>query len=783
MRHLFRWTLEHPRATLAACALATLLLGAGLLHIEQDTSPEAFLPRGHVSFEDKKAIDHTFHIHDSIVVSVLDRDAPDVFNAQALATVQQVSTFVRNLKGVRAASVRSLGTWEDIQGTDDGVRVTGFLDNLPSRPEDFRHLRERVESFPLYRKLLISDDGRAAFVVADVQEDADIISLFRQVHEHVRDGLDNRRFEIRLTGPPVVTGTLNVYLNEDALRLNPISVLVTVALLWLLFRAGFAVSLPFIVVLPAVACALGSMGYMGARFTPFSNAIPVVVLCIALSDGIHILGTYYEMRLEARDESLTDLLERLLMRLWQPIAWTSLTTAMGFVTLKWTSPMLPVQEFGAAVAVGAVAEMLLSFLALPQALVLLQPEVPARFRERLARQQATGLERLMAALGALCLRRPAWALAPLGLALLLAGVGIARLRGDYNLVDFFPRRSEVYVDHHEIAKRFAGTNFVDLSFDSGQTDGIFEPDFLHRLDALQRDVEAWPGVGKSLSIVPYLKKVNQAVNEDRPEMYAVGASGDVNAQLFFLFSSAGDPSQVDELTDSANRQAHVRLFLRDARFGANRDFLDWLEGRVAAGFPPGSHRIGGEAYVNHHWMRGIRDNVLGSVVLQLSAMLLAGWTLLRNVRAGLLMIVPVTMGIVMTYGFMGLMGIPVGLATSIFASIAIGIGVDYAIHFLHHYRIQREAGWPHAASLLHVMSTTGTLIVGNAATVASGFLVLLLAKTVPPAEIGLFVAVGVFTSLLATLLGLGTLAQFMPVRQAQALPGGTHAEITAPALG
>ena len=105
MRPIFAWTLDHPRITLVICALLSLVAGAGMLRLKEDTSPEAFLPRGHVSFDDKKYIDHTFDIHDSIVISIQDRVRPDVFNREALGLVQEVSNFVGNLHGVQSASV------------------------------------------------------------------------------------------------------------------------------------------------------------------------------------------------------------------------------------------------------------------------------------------------------------------------------------------------------------------------------------------------------------------------------------------------------------------------------------------------------------------------------------------------------------------------------------------------------------------------------------------------------------------------------------------------------
>ena len=119
------------------------------------------------------------------------------------------------------------------------------------------------------------------------------------------------------------------------------------------------------------------------------------------------------------------------------------------------------------------------------------------------------------------------------------------------------------------------------------------------------------------------------------------------------------------------------------------------------------------------------------------------------------------------------LGIELGLATSIFASIALGIGVDYAIHYLFFYVEERPRAGSHDETTSRTMTTTGKLILGNAATVASGFLVLLLADTVPPNQIGIFVTIGVGTSVVMTLLSLGVLCR---VLRTGATPFALHGE-------
>jgi uncharacterized protein len=767
MKTIMNWILDHPKQTLILMFVATLGVATQLVRIVQDTSTEAFLPRGHSSYQDKKLVDHLYGINDPILISVIDKENPDIFNKEALSLLKKMSHFVENLEGVNPSSVRSLATREDIQGTYDGFDVTDFLKEIPTTEEGFRKLRERVMAFPLYVGLIVSQDGNAGGIIADVQADADVIKLFHEVHNFIKDEVDTDRFQVNLTGPPIVTGTLNVYLNRDAMVLNPISAVVTCVLLFLLFRSLRGILLPFAVVMPSVVWALGSMGLMRFPFTPFSNAVPVVILATGLADSIHLIGHYYEVQIQNPHFKKKQVLFDVVTHLWKPIVITSLTTAAGFTSLVLTSPMIPVQEFGITVAIGVLGAMFFSLFALPPIMMLLPLKVPRFLLKRVEfyrhnPNQTTGfLEKLMGRLFYFVTTRPYWAIS---LMVLLCGIGVAgtmNLRVDYNPIVFFPTDSAVFKDNKEISASFVGTNFIELHLDSGKEEGVFETDFLNKIERLQNDIEGWKQVGGTLSLVDYLKKMNQAINEDGPEYYRLAEHADANAQYFFLYSVSGDPSQFEEIVDNAHRHLNLRIFLKEGTDSVNRPFINWLLQRIKQDFAEGEYVIGGEAHVNYHWMRLIEESVIYSVLLMSGSIFLIGWVLQGSFLSALLLILPVNMGVLLTYAVMGFLDIPIGLGTSIFASIAIGIGIDYAIHYIAHYSRVFKEKRDYIRATHETLTKTGKLLVGNSATVIGGFLVLIFAKTTPPNQIGIFVAVGVGTSLLMTLLVLSVLTRYI----------------------
>jgi predicted RND superfamily exporter protein len=756
----------YPKAIFAATLLLVAACIPSLLQIRADTSISSFLPRGHVSYEQKLEIQRVYNINDPLFVDVFDKRTGDIFTPEGLKAVRSVSRFMEELKGIRPGSVRSLDTFDDIRGSAGGFDVAPFLKTMPSSAEAARAVRDRVKAFPLNDGLIVSRDGKRAGVVADFEESADVLLVFAEL-EQLRERMEGEGdISIKVSGPPIVRGTLNVYLNQDALTLDPVAALLTSLLLFLALRSLSGVLLPLSVMLPAIAAAFAAMPRLGFDFTPFSNAIPVVILATSIADSVHFLSGYFDLRLRRPELGAKVAATLTFAETWQPIVMTSVTTAAGFLMLIQGSPMLPVQQFGVTVAIGVLAAMVLSLTALPAAIVLFDAKPSTAFARLYAARGAgdpSGWDRLVGwSMGGVIDNRKVASGFLLGIAV-LGITGMSLLYADYEPVTFFPKDSNVYQDFHSIRGDYLGLSLVEVDIDTGVDDGVYAPYFLKRLDKLQNRIESWPQVGGTMSLADYLKKMNQAFNADKPDFYRISDNADANAQFFLLYNLSGDPRRFDEVTDSGRRRANLRIFLKDGNYAQNGTFIRWLKEEAAATFQDAKVTLGGETNVLHHWMSGIGKDVGWSVFLSGLVMYLIGAAFLRSLVGGLLMLAPIGAGLILTYAFIGASGVPVGLGTSSFASIAMGVGVDFAIHYLWRYRDERRQGLEHAAATRRVMEDVGKAILFNGIIVVGGFSVLILATTTPPQQVGAYVAISVAASLATTFLVLSVATRWWNV--------------------
>ena len=140
-----------------------------------------------------------------------------------------------------------------------------------------------------------------------------------------------------------------------------------------------------------------------------------------------------------------------------------------------------------------------------------------------------------------------------------------------------------------------------------------------------------------------------------------------------------------------------------------------------------------------------------SIIISLGLILILLTLMFRSIKAGLIGSLPILITAVLSFGVMGLLNIPLSTTTALLSSIAIGIGIDYAIHFLQYYKQNLAHSRQKVTAIYKTMNQTGKAILFNAIVVISGFMVLLFSVFPPNRTLGALVSMNMFTSLLGTL--------------------------------
>ncbi|MHC6204244.1 efflux RND transporter permease subunit [Breznakiellaceae bacterium SP9] len=161
--------------------------------------------------------------------------------------------------------------------------------------------------------------------------------------------------------------------------------------------------------------------------------------------------------------------------------------------------------------------------------------------------------------------------------------------------------------------------------------------------------------------------------------------------------------------------------------------------------------IGGTALVESALNRLVVQSQLTSVITSLVIVFIIISASNRSLAAGVVGIVPLSISILINFAVMGFLGIKLNIGTSMVASVSVGIGIDYTIHYMESYKREYRKSGGKGDYLRRTFLTSGKAIFINAVSVGAGFAVLLLSQFVILADLGLLIALTMGTSALVSL--------------------------------
>ncbi len=760
--------------------LAFIVIGAtviGLPKLTKDTTADAFIDPDSPALVYKAKVEEAFGITDPIVIALINRDANGVFDPISLKIIRKLTDEVGALPYIDPDRVVSLATENNIVGTNDGLIVEGFLEantlgfrspvGTLARGEE---IRNAIADFPLYSGSLVAKNGSASLIIAEILDEDRAQETYDAVIALVEATTLPNGVELHVAGEGAVAGYLSTYIDADASRLNPLAAIIITLILILAFRSMRAAIVPNLIVLATVLGSFGLMGLSGTSFFVITNGLLVNLIGIAVADSIHVLSAFYAVRRTTPYMSQHDAVAEAMRRMWRPITLTSVTTIAGFLALSVSSVMPPVSAFGLFGAIGVFLAWIYSMTLLP-ALLSVWPSqrVPAIFRSS---RKADTFERIMQGVGRRILSAPRAVVGTTLFVFVVSLLGASQLVVDEDRINNFQQSEPVYVADKAINAEMDGIYALDVLVEGAEAEALYQPDLLRRIEALQSYMETLPGVNGTSSVVDYVKQLHRAVNEGDPAFYTIPDDPDLVAQLFFLYGASADPTDFEEEVDYDYQRALVRASVDNGRHTNNKVIVPALEDYLQDKFDSDAAygTATGRVSVNYYWIDGIERSNFVSVLLSLAAVTLAAMLIFRSAVIGSLAALPVLFAVLLVYAIMGFMGIPLGVGTSMFAAIAIGLSVDFAVHTMDRLREIGRASGLTADTLQAFYPETGRALFFNFIAVAGGFGVLATSSVPPLVKFGSLVAVAVTVAFLISITLLPTLAVWLKPRALQARP-------------
>jgi hypothetical protein len=777
-RSLFRLpttSVRYPIAALSVLVAIAGIAGLGLTRLELRTDGHALVPKGDpVVLTDNRVRDQ-FGVRDPIVV-YLETSGPDgVYNLPTLERLQELGLALAALPQLRPEDLTSLATERRPRVYTGTLRFRPFFDPMPDTPVRMDYLREDVDRVDILDGTLITEDRRGLAILVGAPP-----SRSRQP-----DGVDRRalhrdieavvaRFEvpgerIRVVGAPIAESLLGEHIIEDLVRLVPLAMLGVSLVIWWSCRRVWGAAIVLMEVGACLVFTFGLMGWLGVPVYLTTGVLPVILISIGIADELHVL-LYYQRQLgqgSNRDEAVTSTMRAMV----RPVSLTSLTTALGFLSFC-IAPIDSVVAFGVFAAIGIGFCWLWTLVAVPACLIL-SPEAS------LARKAPTRATRdwLPSVYRAL-LSRPQTVLMGFGGLTLVLAAGTFGLYVQDSWIDGFAsnspfRRATEYVDG-----RLNGTHtlLIEVAFDPERSwphlprkfamrNGPFLDQRVYEaIGRIEAELRLVPGVGGVLGPYRHLTMVHHVYMAGQPGSRSIPEKPERLAYLLDRYDQARGEHRRREVIHDDLHRGLIQVLVRGANYRETAVLMERAQLAAAEHLSPlgGEITFAGDLAVSQAMIPAIVRTQLGSLALALLGALACVALVLRSRRTALLALAPTAIAVLWLLGVMGWLGMPIGVATSTFCAVSLGIGIDYAIHYLERLREARDA--PYLAQIEAAGRVVAPAVLADAFAVSIGFGALAFSVVPATARLGIVVGLALPAAALLTLVGLPALLIWLNTR-------------------
>lgn len=742
--YLAKMVLNHKWSAILLSLLLVGGLGAGVTKLTFTNDYRIFFGDDNPQLLAFEGLQDTYSKNDNAMI-ILAPKSGDVFTKEVMEATLWLTE--QSWKTPYSTRVDSLTNFQYTRSEADDLVVEDLVyDDTELNAEELARVKDVALKEPLLVNRLVSSTGHVSGVNITIhlkgedltKENPEVVAYIRDLRAQFTAKYPD--IDLKLTGIIFMNAAFPEASQYDMQNLVPFMFLMFLFVLYLWVR-GFSGTIgTFLVIIFSIVGALGAAGWLGISLTPPSFSSIMIIPTMAIADSVHILMNFLQS-MKRGDDKYTSMLESIRVNL-QPVFLTSLTTAIGFLSMNFSdSP--PFHDLGNIVAMGVAIAFFLSVVFLP-ALMMVLP-VKVKVAESSAHQS-------MIVFSEWVIRKRRVLLVFM---LVFAGIMISFVpKNELNdeFVKYFSEEIEFRRDSDFASENLSGLYLIDYSLDSGEAGGVSDPEFMKTVEDFANWYRAQPEVIHVNVITDVFKRLNRSLHGDNESFYTLPESRDLAAQYLLLYEMSlpyGLDLNNQINVDKASTRMTVMMYnisttqVLDLEVRA----LNWLTENARASM----HKTGASptvmfSHIGYRNIRGMLGGTLIALVLISFIMIFA----LRSFKVGLLSLIPNLIPAGLAFGLWGMVDGQVGMGLAVVTGMTLGIVVDDSVHFLSKYmRARREKGLSSEDAVRYAFRTVGMALVVTSIVLAAGFLVLSMSAFNMNADMAIMTAFTICFALLA----------------------------------
>ena len=700
--------------------IRSLKIDADILRSLPDEDPDARL---------LKKIGENFGGNNTGVI-ILETD--NIYQTSVLEHIQLLTDTLANIDGI--TTVSSLTNIINIKGGDYGIEIGKLVDEyeMPESPKDFQILRNNILNNEMYKGSIVSEDETSTLIIFNLDNNSDVNAIAKNVIRKTEElNLPEKLYYI---GSPMLLTYISDLMRDDLTNLLPLAFLVIAFILFLSFRSISGVLLPLLIAIIAIVWSLGSMAFLDIKMSMISNNIPIILLAIGSAYTIHVINRINKVS----QSKETDVIARALAFVLIPLILAALTTIIGFVSFIFGAYLNMIVDFGIFTALGTLFASLLSIFFVPAILEVINYKRKKNIKQK---EHSFLTNYFLKPINALLIKRPKTILIFWMVLIAISIVGMSSIKRSVDIQEYFKKNNPTRLAENIMIEKFGGTKPIFVHFKGNMQ----SPKVLKTMIQTSEYMEKSPDVYTSMSIAKLIAEINLNITNTR----GIPNKSEQIEQLWFLLEGN------EVLNRFVNEDLTEGIIISKFKSPDNeskKEFAKYMRAFIATNSSEDCEiEITGMPFVDITMDQSLINSQIGSILIAILFVIILVGIILRSWISGLYASIPIIATIMLLFGFMGLTGISLNIATVLVASVALGIGIDYSIHIISHFNQSYKKSQDLYASIQESILISGNAIIINVISVSAGFLILVFSEMVPLQYFGLLIALSMVSSCLGAL--------------------------------
>ena len=803
--------LKYPRSVLAVTLLAILLFGLNVSKLQIDASAQTLLLDNDKDLAFLRQTEKRFKSNEMLLIAY--KPKTSLLSKQSLETLKKISHELEALPLVESVdSILSVPLlYSPMRDMNSLLHETYTLENSDINLTLAKH--EFLTS-PLYKDSLVNKDFTISSIRINLYKDRQYTTLlekrdalllkkrttsltnkeerelqqvtraFKRHREIQRERVSKNIRNIRsimdkykksatmyLGGVQMIANDIIGFVKSDLAIYGSILILLLIVVLGVVFKKIRWVALPILICTLSVVGITSALGFWGWEITVISSNFIALQLIITISIVLHLIVRYEELNLKYPKASHRRTILLTMLSKATPTFFAIVTTIAGFSSLLF-SHIQPVINLGWMMSAGIVLSFIISFIVFPTLLMLLEKS-PSRSQK----QHNFSLARLSSNI---VLNNGKIIFFITFLSIVFTITGASRLIVENSFINYFKKDTDIYKGMKIIDQELGGTTPLDviLTFcEDGKCDTLInsaeeesdeeEDSFEDEFTAEENKEQYWFTDEK----IDLIRQVHQY-------LYALDASGDVKsfntiletgkilnrgkaldsveiALLYEKLPQKYKESIIAPYIDINDSQARFNIRIKDSTPGLRRNaLLEKIRQDLAKFLNPDivSYKLTNLMVIYNNMLQSLFRSQITTLSLVLVILGVMFLLLFRSVSLTLIALAANIIPIGIIFGFMGWLNIPLDIMTITIAAIAMGIGVDDTIHYIHRFKEEFVKDFDYTKTMQRSNESIGYAMIYTSVTVMIGFSILVFSNLVPTIYFGLLTMLVMAMALISNLI-------------------------------